>query len=149
MFFPGVVYRCKIKKGVLSMTKFEFTYLNNYTNHGQNAEQSIRFTLTGKIEKADNIAHDKGADCLNYQIKSARATVCKGTDLKAYLDRDASTAYIYASNNGTAYIMSREEYESFVNAFGTITRESNKNGGAEKIRLKHETSAMVEWLESH
>lgn len=128
------------------MTSFNFTYLNNYHNHGQNAEQSVRFTLTGEIAKADNIAHDKSADCLNYQIKSARATVCKGTDLEAYLDRDASTAYIYATEDGIAYIMNRKEYTEFVKTFGTVTRESNKNGGIEKIRLKHETSAMREWL---
>ena len=129
------------------MKKFTFEYLNNYKNQGQNAEQSIRFALTGTICKADNIAHDKGSDCLHYQIKSARATVCKGTDLKAYLDTDASTEYIYATTEGTAYIMSRKEYERFIETFGTVTRESKSNGGAEKIRLKHETTTMREWLE--
>lgn len=129
------------------MKHFSFSYLGNYRNHGQDAEQSVRFTLTGEICKADNLRHDLGADCLNFQIKSARATVCKGTDLEAYLDRDASTAYIYATENGIAYIMSREEYTAFVKAFGTVTRESKQNGGAEKIRLGHETNKMREWLE--
>ena len=128
------------------MNSFRFEYLNNYRNHGQNAEQSVRFTLTGEIAKADNLRHDLGADCLNYQIKSARATVCKGSDLGAYLDRDASTAYIYATEDGIAYVMSRAEYVAFVQAFGTLTKDSAKNGGAEKIRLKHETPAMREWL---
>ena len=129
------------------MEKIFFEYLNNYRNNGQNAEQSVRFALTGKIEKADNIRYDLGTDCLNYQIKSARATVCKGTNLNEYLDRDASTAYIYATKNGTAYIMNRETYTAFVETFGTITRESEKNGGKEKIRLGHETEKMIEWLE--
>ena len=62
------------------MTTFKFNYLNNYHNHGQNAEQSVRFTLTGEA-KADNVRYDLGADCLNYQIKSARATICKGDNL--------------------------------------------------------------------
>ena len=128
------------------MTHFSFEYLHNYTNHGQDAEQSVRFTLTGEIAKADNLRHDLGADCLNFQIKSARATVCKGTDLDAYLDRDASTAYIYATEDGTAYIMNRAEYTAFIKAFGTVTRESQKNGGTEKIRLGHETAKMREWL---
>lgn len=128
------------------MTHFTFTYLNNYRNHGQDAEQSVRFALTGEISKADNLRYDLGADCLNYQIKSARATVCKGADLKSYLDRDASTAYIYATADGIAYVMTRAEYEEFVGQFGTLTRDSAKNGGAEKIRLKHETPAMLEWL---
>lgn len=129
------------------MKTFHFEYLHNYKNHGQDAEQSIRFVLTGELAKADNVEHSKGSDCLNYQIKSARATVCKGSDLKAYLDLDASTAYIYGANDGTAYIMDREEYEEFCTKFATVTCESQKNGGAEKLRLKSESKAMREWLE--
>jgi hypothetical protein len=128
------------------MTTFRFNYLNNYANHGQNAEQSIRYALTGTIERADNVAHNKGTDCLTYQIKSARASVCKGTDLKAYLDMDAATAYIYGTQNGTAYIMSREEYEEFCGEFATPTTESAKNGGGAKLRLKSESKALLEWL---
>lgn len=128
------------------MTKFLFQYLNNYANHGQNAEQSIRKVLTGEIAKADNLAHDKGADCLGYQIKSARATVCKGTDIRAYLATDCATEYIYGTNDGIAYIMSRTEYIEFVEVFGTVTRESTRNGGAEKIRLKSESAALLAYL---
>ena len=128
------------------MTTFNFNYLNNYTNHGQNAEQSIRFALTGKIEKADNLAHNLGTDCLTYQIKSARASVCKGTNIEEYLADDKASEYIYGTKEGVAYVMSREEYIAFVKEFGTTTRESGKNGGTEKIRLKHETSAMLDYL---
>ena len=130
------------------MKTFKFNYLNNYHNHGQDAEQSVRFTLTGEVVKADNLRHDLGSDCLNYQIKSARATVCKGTDLKAYLDLDASSEYIYADNDGTAWIMNREEYESFCTEFGSVQADSRKNGGDLKIRLKSESKAMKEWLKA-
>lgn len=129
------------------MTKFFFEYLNNYANHGQNAEQSIRKVLTGEIAKADNVAHDKGTDCLGYQIKSARATVCKGTDIRAYLATDMATEYIYATADGIAYVMTRVEYIEFVEMFGTITRESTANGGATKIRLKSESVALLTYLE--
>jgi hypothetical protein len=128
------------------MTTFNFEYLNNYTNHGQNAEQSIRYTLTGLIERADNVKHNLGTDCLTYQIKSARASVCKGTDIRAYLASDKASEYIYGTKEGVAYIMSRDEYIAFVETFGTVTVESGKNGGACKIRLKHETSAMLNYL---
>ena len=130
------------------MTTFNFTYLNNYKNHGQDAEQSVRFVLTGEVAKADNLPHWMGGDCLNYQIKSARATICKGDNLKAYLDMDGATAYIYASNDGIAYIMNRTEYESFCTEFATLTYESGKNGGGCKLRLKAEGKAMVEWLKA-
>ena len=131
------------------MTKFAFTYLNNYRNHGQNAEQSIRFLFTGEIMRADSLPHDKGSDILNYQIKSARATVCKGTDLEKYLELDASTAYIYATKDGTAYIMTKDEYIAFVKQFATVTRESTSNGGAIKMRLAHEGQKMLAWLREH
>ena len=106
-----------------------------YTNNGQHLEQTFRFNLTGNIEKADNIEHDKGTDIGNYSVKSARATVCKGTDLNAYLDTDKATEFVYITKDLVAYIMNRTEYTAFVETFGTVTTESAKNGGKTKTRL--------------
>ena len=117
-----------------------------YKNNGQHLEQWFRFTLTGKIEKADNLAHDKGTDIDNYSVKSARATVCKGTDINAYLAVDKATEFVYVTADGIAYIMNRTEYTAFVETFGTVTTESMKNGGHKKIRLGHETAKLLEWL---
>ena len=121
-------------------------FVRQYKNNGQHMEQWTRFTLTGEIAKADNLAHNLGADCLGYQIKSARATVCKGTDIRAYLATDMATEYIYATAEGIAYVMTRVEYIEFVEMFGTVTRESAANGGAEKIRLKSESVALLTYL---
>lgn len=129
------------------MTTFRFNYLNNSKNHGINAEQSIIYALTGELKtKHDNMRYDNGTDCLNYQIKSARATVCKGNDITTHVNAERASEFIYGTNDGTAYVMNANEYIAFVEMFGTLTRESGKNGGAEKIRLKHETKAMTEWL---
>ena len=130
------------------MKKFNFDYLSNYINHGQDAEQSVRYALTQEICKADNIPYTQDADCLNFQIKSARATVCKGTDLDGYLALDASTAYIYATAAGVAYVMNKEEYIEFCKLFSTATCESSKNGGGEKLRLKHEGKTLLGWLQA-
>lgn len=122
-------------------------FVRTYKNGGQHAEQVYAYTLTGVLVKASNLSHEKGGDVGNVQVKSSRATVCKGLDLKAYLDHDGAKLYAYVTADfETAYEMSRAEYEEFCVAFGTKTCESAKNGGAEKIRLKHETSAMLEWL---
>lgn len=121
-------------------------FVSDYTNHGQASQQLFAYTLTGERQKADNIPHDQGADVLHYQVKSARATVCKGTDIKAYLATDKATEYAYVAKNGNAYIMSRTEYIEFVEVFGTVTRESTRNGGAEKIRLKSESLALLAYL---
>lgn len=118
-----------------------------YKNIGQEAERRFRYTMTGEIAKADNLAHNLGADCLHYQVKSARATVCKGRDIEAYLAEDRATEFAYVSADlTTAYIMSKAEYITFVKTFGTVTRESAKNGGHEKTRLKAEGREMREWL---
>lgn len=130
------------------MTTFTLdrNFSRQYRNNGQHMEQWVRYTLTGETAKADNLEHDKGADCMGYQIKSARATVCKGTDITAYLATDKATAYIYATLEGIAYVMSRTEYIAFVEVFGTVTTESTKNGGAKKIRLKSESTALLAYL---
>ena len=131
-----------------TMKKFTLAtdFVREYANNGQHMEQWTRYTLTGERAKADNLPHDKGADCMGYQIKSARATVCKGRDLIAYLAEDRATAYIYATAEGIAYEMNKAEYIAFVAEFGTLTRESSKNGGAEKIRLKAEGKALLAYL---
>lgn len=118
-----------------------------YKNNGQHAEQIARYTLTGQIEKADNRPHNLGGDIGNIQIKSARATVCRGTDIEQYLNEDGATAWGYVTENfETMYIMDRKEWEKFIKIFGTITFESKKNGGFQKIRLKSESKEMKRWL---
>ena len=131
------------------MTTIKLEKINRtYKNNGQHAEQVARFTLTGEIQKADNKPAEMGGDCLDIQIKSARATVCKGNDLVKYLSLDGAKRYGYVTSDfDKMYLMSRAEYIEFVNEFGTLTRESEKNGGGEKIRLKSESRAMREWFE--
>lgn len=118
-----------------------------YKNAGQHAEQVARYTLTGRVERADNKPAAAGGDCGDIQIKSARATVCKGTDIKAHLEHDGAKRYGYVTADFTMmYLMNPTEYVNFVEKFGTVTRESKQNGGAEKLRLKSEGKEMREWL---
>ena len=129
------------------MTVFDFFRLRNYAIAGQDIEQSIRYEMTGEVCKADNIPFTVSGDCLGYQVKSARATICKGTDIAEHLKHDAATAYIYGTLEGKGYIMSRSEYLEFTTTFATVTRDSQKNGGAVKTRLKSESKALLRWLE--
>ena len=122
-------------------------FTRQYANDGQHLQQLFNYAMTGEVVKADNLPYWKGADVLHYQVKSARATVCKGLNLASHLAKDKALEYAYISKQEIAYIMSPAEYTDFVKAFGTVTRESAKNGGAEKIRLKHESKEMLEWLE--
>jgi len=123
------------------------TIERTYKNNGQHAEQVARYTLTGKIEKADNLPFWAGADVGTIQIKSSRATVCKGLNVVEHINADAAMEYGYVSADfSTLYIMSVDEYLEFVTYFGTVTNESPKNGRAVKIRLKTENRMMKEWL---
>jgi hypothetical protein len=114
-----------------------------YPNNGQHFEQTYRFNKSGKICKADNM---KGCDYEDIQIKSARATICKGTDLKSHIANDVARRYVYITKSLIAYEMSKAEYLEFCEKFATVTRESSKNGGATKMRLKSESKEMIEWL---
>lgn len=125
------------------------TLTRTYANNGQHAEQVARYTLTGKIEKADNKPFTAGGDCGDIQIKSARATICHGTDIDAHLALDGANRYGYVSADfSVMYLMSADEYRAFAGTFGTVSRESNKNGGAVKIRFKSEGREMREWLQA-
>lgn len=116
-----------------------------YPNNGQHFEQTYRFNKSGKICKADN---RPGADYEDIQIKSARATICKGTDLKSHIENDVARRYVYITKSLIAYEMNKAEYLEFTMIFATVTRESQKNGGALKMRLKSESREMIEWLKA-
>lgn len=121
-----------------------------YKNRGQQAELVYRFTVTGQVCKADNTPSWISGDCGSTQVKSARATICKGRNIAAHIAADAATEYAYVTADFTiAYIMTPVEWLKFATLFGTVTRESQANGGAEKTRLGKETRAMREWLENH
>lgn len=122
------------------------TFARTYANNGQHLEQCARFFLTGTIAKADNKAHTDGGDVGSLQLKSARATVCKGNDIEKYLATDGATEYGYITKDFVLYTMNRNEYIEFCTVFGTKDRESTANGGGEKIRLKSESKKMLEWL---
>jgi hypothetical protein len=123
------------------------TIERQYKNNGQHAEQVFRYTVSGVICKADNKPSTVSGDYEDIQIKSARATICKGNDIASHLATDKAERYAYVTNDfKVAYIMSKAEYLAFATMFATLTRESQANGGAEKMRFKSESKAMLEWL---
>lgn len=120
-----------------------------YTNNGQAKEQSLRYAVTGKLEKADNRPATECADLDNIQIKSARATVCLGMtaeDLDRHLATDKAERYAYITKDYEVYEMSKEEYRAFVLAFYCVEANSQKNGGKLKLRLRKEGKAMIDYL---
>ena len=115
-----------------------------YANNGQHLEQTYRFNKSGMIEKADN--RENAPDYENVQIKSARATICKGTDYEKAIRENPAEIFAYITADLICYEMDKNEFVEFVAEFGAVTRESNANGGAEKVRLNKESKALLGWL---
>lgn len=128
------------------MEKFNIEKVSVYANNGQASEQDLRFAITGKLLKAD---HNEGNDLGDMQIKSARATICKGTDIEGFVKKDPASRYAYVTKDRKVYVMNKTEYITFARSFSTVTRESNKNGGAVKTRFRYETPTMLTWLEAY
>lgn len=123
---------------------FVTDFVSNYTIKGQALEQEYRYFKTGLIIKADNLPATKGTDFDGYSIKSARATVCSGLDIVESLKTDMAKAFIYLTREKIAYIMSPAEYIDFVNEFKTADYDSKTK--QPKLRLKSESTKMLEWL---
>lgn len=116
-----------------------------YKNNGQHAEQVARYTLTGKIMKADNKEHRIATDVLNIQIKSARATICKGTDLIKYVREDKATYFGYVNKDfSKMYIMNKLEYIAF--CFKFMIKDTESKTKETKLRLSKAIETIERYL---
>ena len=90
-------------------------------------------------------------------VKSARfsllsASLCMGmTEFDEiwnhFIEIDNANTYAYVTEEFKVYEMNLDESKAFVYRFCGLDRESSKNGGGVKIRCKHESKAMLQWLE--
>ena len=58
-----------------------------------------------------------------------------------------SNKFVYITEDFIAYEMTITEFKTFVYEFCKTERESEKNGGAVKIRCKTESKKFIAWLE--
>lgn len=78
-------------------------------------------------------------------------TMCEGEESfegiwNVYKRNTHSNEWHYVTESYVVYAMNLGEFESFIRAFGRTERESEKNGGQMKIRLRKESKKMLEWL---
>lgn len=139
----------------------EMPWEREYANNGQHAQQKVCYTLTGKHQKADNKPFTAGGDVGTMQVKSARATICKGSDIKAHVALDGATCYGYVTKGfDTLYVMTPSEYIEFVSRFAYVDHDSTtarkssnghggSNGGGAKLKLRTcaENKEMYKWFE--
>ena len=108
--------------------------------------------------KHDAVSYDKDSDVnageKKISVKASKFTLMSegltefDDILNLYLSRVHSNTWVYVTKDGAAYEMNRAEFTEFVIAFCKTERESQKNGGATKIRCKAESAKMIEWLET-
>ena len=108
----------------------------------------------------DSKSDSEGADVevenenLYISVKTARFTLVSGkagfdtmeTIWNEYENTTKSNLHAYIAKNGIAYMMTRDEWKKFVYRFAGLERESAKNGGYWKIRGRHESKALMAYL---
>ena len=67
---------------------------------------------------------------------------------KLYETNTHSNKVVYITEDFTAYEMTITEFKTFVYTFCKTEKESEKNGGAIKIRCKTESKKMIEWFQA-
>lgn len=132
-----------------------------YANSGMHAEQTLTYTLTHELRPHDHVPFDEGSDIPEYHmsVKSSKASLMSGNRCESqtkegiiaeFIAKSASICFAYViADFSKAYVMNGDEFTDFLMAFSGLTRESSKNGGKAKVRLKAESKAMLEWLEGH
>lgn len=139
------------------------TYTIERLNH-RNAGIAREWALCRyyKVERTahDALPYDKGSDLdaagKHISIKASAFTLmsgslCEGRDTfdgiwDLYAERVHSDTFAYITEDFRVYEMGLDEFKQFVYAFGRTERESEKNGGAMKIRLRKESGKMLSWL---
>lgn len=108
----------------------------------------------------DSSAYDKDSDVsagdIRISVKTSAFTLmagslCEGRDTfdgiwELYAERVHSNMFAYVAQDGTCFMMNIAEFKSFVYEFCRTERESEKNGGAMKIRCRKESAKMIRWL---
>lgn len=101
-------------------------------------------------------ASDLDANGKHISIKASAFTLMSGSLCNGIEDFDGiwnlyeshvhSDTFAYITADFTVYEMNLGEFKQFVYTFARTERESEKNGGAMKIRLRKESGKMLKWL---
>ena len=133
-------------------------------NRGQYLEFCYRVSkgVNPANAKADNISACKGCDFGNVSIKSARFSLSCAVQVDGLenllheclrVDKAETYAYITDGNGKMdsikVYEMNVKTFETFVLTFAKVERESDKNGGKEKIRFPRENEKILQWLDKN
>lgn len=131
-----------------------------YSNWGNHCEQALAYTLTGEIRAHDHVPFFADSDIPEYNmsVKASRFSLASAKvnhgdtfeeKLEDFRTRVHSDKFAYVTETMTAYIMTLDEFITFVKMFCYLDRESSKNGGGYKIKCRAESQKMRDWLASN
>lgn len=129
-------------------------------NAGDAREWSVCAMLNMPRVKHDSapydVASDISCDGMEISVKASGFTLMSGSMCEGledfddiwnlYASRVHSNTFAYVTADFLVYMMNLREFKRFVYAFCRTERESEKNGGAMKIRCRKESKRMLEWL---
>lgn len=135
--------------------------VNTNKNRGTNKEWTLCEYYGIHRTAHDSVAYNVGSDIeideMNISVKSSGATLmsgklsegCKTFEgiWRRYRKNVHSNTFVYVTNEFTAYFMNINEFSKFIHSFAYLDRESQKNGGQKKIKIRGESRKMVKWLE--
>lgn len=129
-------------------------------NRGDAREWAVCAHMGVEHGKHDSGAYDRDSDVnagdLHISVKSSGFTLMSGNLCEGLQSFDAiwnlyrskthSNCFAYVDEEFNLTLMDIDEFEKFVYTFCHIERESEKNGGAMKIRCRKESAKMRAWL---
>lgn len=141
------------------MTTMTINHISALSNAGQARQQDLIFALTGEVRKPDSVPFDMDSDIPEFSIsvKSARFTLASANvlasttfegQLNEFSERVHSDKFAYVTKDYAVYIMDKVEFLAFCNEFCAWEQESEKNGGAYKVRCRNESKRMIKWLQA-
>lgn len=131
------------------------------SNKGINKEWSLGEYYGIHRRKHDHTPYNEGSDFevsgMKISVKSPKATLMSGrycTDcedfeaiLKKYLETTHSDTVVFITDDFEAYYMNMKEFSKFIQCFGYLKKDSERNGGYTKIAILAESKKMKRWLD--
>ena len=142
------------------MTSYFAPINSSIKNNGIACEWAVCAHYGIERSTHDNSSYDKNSDLnvgdKHISIKSNGFTLMSGSLCEGLTDFDEiwnlyeskthSNTFAYMTSDSTVYEMNLIEFKSFVYNFCGLEKESEKNGGALKIRCRKESKKMTQWL---
>ena len=106
-----------------------------------------------------NATYDKASDVeqIALSLKSNHFTLASGNLMQGntleemvdyYIATTASARTAYITKQHDVFYMNHKEFKQFLMLFARLERDSERNGGKMKVRMRRETKAMLAWLNS-